>query len=38
MDKNILVFGDSHTYGDGFDDCGHTVFKHGHTICLTKNK
>ena len=23
MDKVINVFGDSHTYGDGLDDCGH---------------
>jgi len=23
MDKIINVFGDSHTYGDGLDDCGH---------------
>ena len=23
MDKPILVFGDSHTYGDGLPDCGH---------------
>ena len=23
MDKTVLVFGDSHTYGDGLPDCGH---------------
>ena len=23
MDKSILVFGDSNTYGDGLPDCGH---------------